>query len=951
MRLSKLHIGEFGILRNQRLDDINSEIVLIAGANRAGKTTFMQLLRYLAYPFPRTDEIPPQVGGYSVEADYVSESGEKLVVYRDGLSDPRLISETTRDEREIREHFIDGFTYRQLFTLSLDELRKIPAGVDNKQMRQLQSILLGAGLADLALLPEIIDSFQANAKNIGGKLGNPSVREFKPYYEKIQDGITQRSEANRQVDEFDRLSGELQETENLIDQFNASIREKELERDRLELLKSSYSLYQKFSGLNQKLSEEQNRHLLESFPEEKMRRAEGYLEEYPGILEEFREKRNRLIRDIAEDNWEEQYHRVLEHRQQLQQWERNISGMEQRVNEFTELREKQSRRYMKLQNKISSLQSGWSTELAVLDEIQVDEIQTGELREQVSEYHQTQMRKRNAEDELTEFESDLEAKKAVLNPQAVTQLKRNIWILSGMGLLSVLAGVMLVLFVDALIGGLAGGGLTLIFIVLMLIQYFQKSDARTNLQTTEQAIDEIETRIEKLSRRIAELSDELRQRDISLDQFRQKMKLPESTDPKTIENFYLELRNIKDSYDEWKSAEKNLRQKRESIRTELNELSKLLRIDLDPDEPNRLAEHFRILKTTLDAQLKQLESALDFSELQNQREQIETDIQKLLTGKSGQLSLEESLSTSEQIIYALKEFVQRGHEYAELKQAEQERDNAKNTLLLGFSGRVKRAFVLEENFDEKGYLDLLGSQYEKFISEEDVQRKLQDAERQLIELNNNLDDHQQKAAKLEQILDDLATSEKLDDAQAQIDSARSGLEPLAREYAVNQLAAYLLERVRDDYLESTQGELLVKASEYFRRLTSDTYTSILPPAGLESADFIAESGDAEPQEVDILSRGTREQLFFAVRLSRIMELDPLPVIFDDSFVNFDVQHRQQAAQIVGELAHRNQVFVLTCHPEIIDYIANQNISIQYWLLDEGHIQLSGYDQVQNVLNS
>ena len=47
MKIRRLHIGDFGIIRNQTLDDLGQGLVVIGGPNRAGKTSFMQVLRYL----------------------------------------------------------------------------------------------------------------------------------------------------------------------------------------------------------------------------------------------------------------------------------------------------------------------------------------------------------------------------------------------------------------------------------------------------------------------------------------------------------------------------------------------------------------------------------------------------------------------------------------------------------------------------------------------------------------------------------------------------------------------------------------------------------------------------------------------------------------------------------------------------------------------------------------
>jgi uncharacterized protein YhaN len=67
-----------------------------------------------------------------------------------------------------------------------------------------------------------------------------------------------------------------------------------------------------------------------------------------------------------------------------------------------------------------------------------------------------------------------------------------------------------------------------------------------------------------------------------------------------------------------------------------------------------------------------------------------------------------------------------------------------------------------------------------------------------------------------------------------------------------------------------------------------------------------------------LSRGSREQLFLAIRLALVQEFarqgTALPMILDDVLVNFD-QHRSEAAvDVLREFAERgHQVLLFTSH--------------------------------------
>ena len=69
MKIQRLYIGDFGILRNQTLDELDPGLVVIGGLNRAGKSTLMQVLRYLGYGFPRTGTYHRLIAGMKPRTD------------------------------------------------------------------------------------------------------------------------------------------------------------------------------------------------------------------------------------------------------------------------------------------------------------------------------------------------------------------------------------------------------------------------------------------------------------------------------------------------------------------------------------------------------------------------------------------------------------------------------------------------------------------------------------------------------------------------------------------------------------------------------------------------------------------------------------------------------------------------------------------------------------------
>ena len=71
-----------------------------------------------------------------------------------------------------------------------------------------------------------------------------------------------------------------------------------------------------------------------------------------------------------------------------------------------------------------------------------------------------------------------------------------------------------------------------------------------------------------------------------------------------------------------------------------------------------------------------------------------------------------------------------------------------------------------------------------------------------------------------------------------------------------------------------------------------------------------------------MSRGTREQLYLAMRFGLIDEYEtrsePLPAVMDDVFVNFDDERDERIIEILGQFSQHRQVIVLTCHQRSLE---------------------------------
>lgn len=137
----------------------------------------------------------------------------------------------------------------------------------------------------------------------------------------------------------------------------------------------------------------------------------------------------------------------------------------------------------------------------------------------------------------------------------------------------------------------------------------------------------------------------------------------------------------------------------------------------------------------------------------------------------------------------------------------------------------------------------------------------------------------------------------------------------AERYLVLAAARAILDRAVERSERERQPELLKKAALFLSEITGNRYTRVWKSA-TDNLLKISAPDAPEGKNASQLSRGTREQLFLALRMALIDSLpgdmEHLPVAFDDIFVNFDNTRRSAAWRCIEEFARNRQVIVFEC---------------------------------------
>ena len=153
-----------------------------------------------------------------------------------------------------------------------------------------------------------------------------------------------------------------------------------------------------------------------------------------------------------------------------------------------------------------------------------------------------------------------------------------------------------------------------------------------------------------------------------------------------------------------------------------------------------------------------------------------------------------------------------------------------------------------------------------------------------------------------------------------ITAAEERLDFVRREHDRLALLQKLVQEADTSYRDRYQSPLLSKAGRYLRGFTHDRYDLLsVDDANSSGASLqVRRTGEDFPQDVDTpLSRGTIQQIYFALRLAMVdlVEGDePLPIFLDEMFVNWDPGRTTSGLAALANMPGDRQVFLFTADP-------------------------------------
>ncbi|MFU8898331.1 MAG: AAA family ATPase [Roseinatronobacter sp.] len=144
----------------------------------------------------------------------------------------------------------------------------------------------------------------------------------------------------------------------------------------------------------------------------------------------------------------------------------------------------------------------------------------------------------------------------------------------------------------------------------------------------------------------------------------------------------------------------------------------------------------------------------------------------------------------------------------------------------------------------------------------------------------------------------------------------------AAQFMARQAGVIAVEQALRLYRDTHRSAMMGRAADAFAMLTAGRYTGLSTQPDGRNEILIAQQAGGATKPVDTLSKGTRFQLYLALRAAGYLELaetrPSVPFIADDIMETFDDTRAEAAFRMLAQMAQHGQVIYLTHHAHLCE---------------------------------
>ncbi|MCZ9649715.1 AAA family ATPase [Lactobacillus mulieris] len=232
-----------------------------------------------------------------------------------------------------------------------------------------------------------------------------------------------------------------------------------------------------------------------------------------------------------------------------------------------------------------------------------------------------------------------------------------------------------------------------------------------------------------------------------------------------------------------------------------------------------------------------------------------------------------------------------------------------------------RLNALSENFK-----DSHEKLHEIMLDEEKWQQKKDALKKQNHQLELYLAKLNQNAAEIKVKMENFANSDEIERQKQELETTNTQLNTATSKYLAYILASRIITRALDIASGERLPKMLVASQEYFTLLTNGNYQAINFGKTIKVTNRTGKK-----IEIKYLSRATKEQLYFALKLAFAKQIQDdinLPILIDDSFVNFDHGRTENIIKLLEQLAQESQIIIFTARKSLANALTKHVLTFE-----------------------
>lgn len=203
-----------------------------------------------------------------------------------------------------------------------------------------------------------------------------------------------------------------------------------------------------------------------------------------------------------------------------------------------------------------------------------------------------------------------------------------------------------------------------------------------------------------------------------------------------------------------------------------------------------------------------------------------------------------------------------------------------------------------------------------------VQERYIEKESELEQANDRSKDATEKRTRCEEQLSALTGDGEVAQLVEQRTTMELQMSELALDYLRLRLGHKLAEQAINRYRDKHRSAMMDATEKAFAQLTDGKYSALQTQSNGKEETLLAVDRNGTARRADQMSKGTRFQLYLALRAAAYDQLAAqgtcLPFICDDIFETFDEDRTRAACRVMEGIGQRGQAIYLTHHRHVVE---------------------------------